>query len=344
MKFFRRAILITGISLIAAELLLRVLGWFNTYNESIGQPYVSGYGAVLNSWYYTRTPNSNFVPPNTDFHFPYATNSLGLRDKEYGLKSDSTFRILITGNSFEEGVGAPYDSTWPRLLEKQLKQSNSNVEVINAGISGSDVFFDYVLFRDKLKAYHPNLVIATIDRHTYNNYFFRGGMERFKEDGYVHYNPVPWYDVIYHYSHLFRAALFIAGYPVKGMYLSKGEYEKLSEEKATPEIASVMRRFKDQAGKDSTSFVLVIYPTPLDIFRQNSTTATDAKNLMQLQVILGKDVRVINIYEALIRKWKDVSWQTITYQHDKHFNSTGYTAMAQAISDSLIKNELLRQP
>ncbi len=45
--------------------------------------------------------------------------------------------IAILGDSLTEGYGLSKDSAFPSLLEKKLKPDHPNVQVINAGVSGS---------------------------------------------------------------------------------------------------------------------------------------------------------------------------------------------------------------
>ena len=45
--------------------------------------------------------------------------------------------ILFLGDSLTEGIGLNEDNTYPRILEKKLKERNHNVVIINGGISGS---------------------------------------------------------------------------------------------------------------------------------------------------------------------------------------------------------------
>jgi hypothetical protein len=112
MKKMSQILTVVVICLFATELLLRLSGVFKTASEKVNHTYLSSYGQVQSTWYSTYTPDTTIFLPATDFHYPFTTNKIGIRDKDYDQnKPDSVYRIVITGNSYVEGAGAPYDST-----------------------------------------------------------------------------------------------------------------------------------------------------------------------------------------------------------------------------------------
>jgi hypothetical protein len=68
--------------------------------------------------------------------FPFATNSLGLRDfapRNVPLESQA-YRVLFMGDSFTEGIGIAYPETFSGLLASSL--APNGIEVLNAGVVG----------------------------------------------------------------------------------------------------------------------------------------------------------------------------------------------------------------
>jgi lysophospholipase L1-like esterase len=66
---------------------------------------------------------------------PISTNSLGFKDqvtREVPLQS-SSYRLLLIGDSFTEGIGFPYEKTFVGLVDEALK--DHNVEVLNAAVA-----------------------------------------------------------------------------------------------------------------------------------------------------------------------------------------------------------------
>ena len=89
-------------------------------------------------------------------------NSLGFRGPEFDLiKNDNTYRIMMLGGSTAFGAGASSDTTTiPAYLEKEFRKNNYNVEVINAGILGSDSFEEAYKIRYMFKKFQPDLFIV----------------------------------------------------------------------------------------------------------------------------------------------------------------------------------------
>ena len=74
-----------------------------------------------------------------EFNQYISTNSRGLRDYEYSYeKINNSFRILMLGDSFVEGVEVAAENTTSKLLEKQLNQLENGIhyDVINFGVGG----------------------------------------------------------------------------------------------------------------------------------------------------------------------------------------------------------------
>jgi acyl-CoA thioesterase-1 len=59
--------------------------------------------------------------------------------------------ILILGDSLTEGIGLNEALTYPRILEKKLKERKHNVVIINGGISGSTTASGLTRFKWHLK-------------------------------------------------------------------------------------------------------------------------------------------------------------------------------------------------
>jgi len=343
MKKVRQVLIVVVICLFAMEILLRLSGAFKTASEKTGRGYMSSYGEVHTTWYNTHKPNDTLIPPATDFQYQFSTNSIGIRDRDYDYNNtDSVYRILVTGNSYVEGVGAPYDSTWPRLIEKDLHSRNMKVEVIDAGIAGNDIMYDYVLYRDKLSKYHPNLVIATMNNSDYVYYTFRGGMDRFHEDGMVHYLAIPWYDFFYHYSHLFRALLAVSQLPIEGAYLSKNGYKTIASQ-ATISFAGVLDKYSKLAAKNDAKFALVIFPKASEIDLNDFLSRNSRNNFEQLSRLLAKDnIPNFNIIGSMKNKLGRKEKVDFTYAHDGHYKPFGYSVMAQLTVDSLIRSGIIK--
>src|SRR3989338_7737034 len=95
-----------------------------------------------------------------EFKMAFATNSKGIRDREYGLKGEGVYRIFCLGDSMTFGYGVNEEYTFARLLAKDLSGVvTKKIEVINGGIPGYDIDRYGPMFNKVGLGYKPDLVI-----------------------------------------------------------------------------------------------------------------------------------------------------------------------------------------
>ena len=95
---------------------------------------------------------------------PVRINSLGFRDRqEYSLdKPANTFRIIVLGDSVTFGHGTLDDTTYPYLLEQQLKKWRPDMawEVWNLGVPGYNTGQELAYLEEIGPRAQPDLVIV----------------------------------------------------------------------------------------------------------------------------------------------------------------------------------------
>jgi len=342
-QYLAYMVFIAIVVLAGAETFLRITGKYATYPESIGLSYTSYYNASYPTWYITRPPNQNFTPPNTDFHYPYAINSLGLREKNFERnKKDSTIRIFATGDSFSEGQGAPYDSTWPHLLSHYLANNGINAEVLNTGVAGSDPVYNYVFHRDILKGYRADYLIISINSSDFTDYMLRGGFERFHSDGTTHYVSGPWYEPFYHYSYFGRGFIeWVGRFPFRGIFSNEHDFA-VSADKAMDCYSAVIDSFSNLVRPDSTRIIVLLYSTPSDIRYKNNEMEIFRQSFINLQQRLDKkNIACINLWDDLKSQLVDKDYNLYTYNNDSHYKPYGYNLMAQLVEKNLIDKGII---
>ena len=91
-------------------------------------------------------------------------NSFGVRGEEFNLKKESdVYRIVMLGGSAMYGVYVTSDlATIPSFLDKKIQRENPNfkVEIINAGINGSDSFDELSFLMDRLLKLEPDMIFV----------------------------------------------------------------------------------------------------------------------------------------------------------------------------------------
>ncbi|MCC6179158.1 MAG: SGNH/GDSL hydrolase family protein [Chloroflexi bacterium] len=103
-------------------------------------------------------------------------NRLGLRDRRESYdKPPGTFRILLLGDSFMEGVQVEQQQTTAALLEASLRRERPdlNVEVVNAGVAGWGTGIEYLYFDHEGYRFQPDLVLVGffIGNDLHDNYY-----------------------------------------------------------------------------------------------------------------------------------------------------------------------------
>ena len=344
-KYLLLAVFVIACVLLLAEIVLRVTGRYAVYSEKVGLKYVSYYNAVYPTWYMQRTPNQIFTPDNSDFHYQYCINNLGLREKFFDkTKKDSSARIFVTGDSFSEGQGAPYDSTWPHLLANYLVRDSIPAEVLNTGVAGSDPVYNYVFHRDKLKGYKADYLIVAINSSDFTDYMMRGGFERFRENGTTHYKKGPWYEPLYHYSFFARGAIERAGhFPFRQIFATEQDFA-LSADKAITCYKSVIDSFVHLTAADSTRVIVLMFSTPSEIRYINNEEKIFDKACSTLQAQLAKEgIPCINIWDELKTDLKDKPYPAYSYENDSHYKPYGYNLMAQLIEKKLLQQGIVHR-
>ena len=89
-------------------------------------------------------------------------NSHGLRGNELEKeKPENTYRIFTVGGSTTFGVGAQDSETWPAHLQQIINEKimGKKIEVINAGIEAASTEQEYILIKNKLLYFDPDLII-----------------------------------------------------------------------------------------------------------------------------------------------------------------------------------------
>lgn len=93
-----------------------------------------------------------------------AINSAGMRDIEHSVaKPPGTVRVAVLGNSMVEALQVPLSQTFCKMLESDLNkqtEAGNKYEVLNFGMSAFSTVQEYLLHKNKVEAYQPDLTIV----------------------------------------------------------------------------------------------------------------------------------------------------------------------------------------
>jgi len=152
------------LSLVISELILRRI----YKKKNIKSPWQTTSRYLIDDkLIYTLRPNNYSEWKTTEFIEKATTNNYGFRNT-YDISYDkpsTTYRIIVTGDSFTFGHGLEDQNTYPAKLENLLNQNGKDgkkFEVINAGVPGYSPDQQYRQITEKLIHFSPDLLLWNI--------------------------------------------------------------------------------------------------------------------------------------------------------------------------------------
>lgn len=325
----KKIVFIFFIALIILELLIRVTGIYKTYSENISGIYVSPYHK-LNKTFFTWEPSTTISYNQEEFNYINEINELGHRELPLdSFKNNNSVKILCLGDSFTEGDGAPYDSSWVRRFEHLLNQNlDTNFVCYNAGVCGSDIFFNYMILKEKLSLIIKlDVVIEALNVSDIDDVAFLGGAERFED---VNQNPVIKWEPIYKYSHVFRAFLnSFKNYDETLMNISDFEERRKNAE---DKILKQAQKTAEYCKSLDIPYFLVIHPVPSEVIK--------LKKFHAYHGLFENEPYAIYLNSSFENYFKNNSVKQYAWELNGHFNSKGYILMGDFIFEELYENDL----
>lgn len=332
------SIVTTAVLVAAAEMLLRSWsGSYSTYLErSEGRSYELQYHHTSPARYLVFAPNASYTHERSEFAFPRTTNSLGLPEHELppGTAPDE-FRLLALGDSYTEGVGTSYDQTWLKVVEHQMASAlpDRAVTSYNAGVSGSDPWYELTLLDEKLRDYRFDLVLVAINASDVNDVIVRGGRERFGADGITRPRPTPWWEWLYGVSFLARHVVHdLLGY--NALFIRNSAWLAARRE-ACQQLLDAVAGFQALANRDGYRLVIVIHPD-----KQEAARARYERVFAEFvdAVKAQPGLLVVDVLE----RWKAAgalaggSAARWYWPIDGHHTPEGYAAFGNAVADAVV--------
>ncbi|MDD3860935.1 MAG: SGNH/GDSL hydrolase family protein, partial [Bacteroidales bacterium] len=321
----------TGILLgiLLSEAILRLIGMNISYFEKRFGYYESVYyqNRVRND--FSRTPKSEYSLKTSEFDYKRYSNSLGLSGDEPEYKNNPLdFLIIGLGDSFTEGDGAHADSTWLKFLERKIPdKDSSNFIWINAGLCGSDPFYEYKLLQDKLLVFNPDLVIINYGNEL-TDVIIRGGMERF-ESGKTAINYKIW-EPIYAVSFICRLIVHnLFGY--NDLLLSHSDYEN-EKQRAIKQLKESLLNFKELSEVFGFELLIVFHPMKKEIDNKKYDNESNCNDqLMRFANENGINYVDLLQYYTEVENISSVNSQKYYWKYDGHHNAAGYEKFANGV-------------
>jgi lysophospholipase L1-like esterase len=305
---------------------------YKTQTEKDSGIYKSPY-LPFESWYhlYTTREKEHWLK-KPEFAYWRPTNRLGMADNEWSVvKQKNETKIVAIGDSFTEGDGAAFDSNYVAFLKQKLANTYT---VMNAGICGSDPFNNYVVFRDIILPYKPDLIIQSIGTNDIiTDIGLRGGLERFQSDGTLKYSPAPWWEPLYAISYVSRIFFQLAGY---NELLIKNELPVAKQAQLNAVVIDLFKRYSAICRTNNIKLCVVLRPDKYELINQRySYNFTPIITQLKIDTTLT----VLNLlpqYTTYLQL-HHIKPENCYWTIDGHHNATGYYMMAQCVFQSLFQ-------
>jgi len=325
------------LAFLMAEITLRfIVRYPLTYSEENGAGYNSIYKGAMqdNIWPKTvqRRPDVHtlqFDPgeirDNNCGDYQYANdtcNALGFRGP---LPPKNKKIILTLGDSFTEGAGAPADSSYPALLRNYITATDTNFDVLNAGISGNDIFFDWRMVQKLAPQYQLKKLIFLINSTDITDIMTRGGSERFLPNGYLAYKSGPVWEPLYAVSFVFR--LFIHN-ALKLDYLFLNQQQAANARTQSAQLMTnlVKQQIVPWAKNKGIEVVLVLHPLNHEMGQQRKDY-----DLLLNAFDNIEGAKVLNCMPVLQATGNP---ESLYWPNDWHFKPQGYNLIAKYIFEN----------
>ena len=314
------------------EILLRLTGFFDTWNEKKFGTYHYMFGQTKDSWFHTWPPNETIAYGGDEFTYQNHYNDLGHRDIDFkDFKQDtSASKYVFLGDSFTEGDGAPWDSTWVKAFEKNIRlQLDSNVLAYNAGVCGSDIYFNYIMLKENLLESKPKVVFECVNNTDVSDVYYHGGLERFQEDGTMKSRDALLWEPLYKYSHVFR--MFILIFTPYNSGLANEITLDREEQKIVEKMAEQIKLTHQLCAENNIEYYLVYMPVSY-CEEQFEPSAFDS-----LPALLENKVPVLDIFPCMFTTLDCDNKYAYFWEKNGHYNGRGYGLMGDCIFEEYLK-------
>jgi lysophospholipase L1-like esterase len=330
---------------VALELFLRFgTAHYSTYQERVGN---DDYVSVFDQNWFTATnaypPHDSIIRHRSEFTHVRTTNSLGLAERRIPLTTrPGEYRVVALGDSYTEGMGTVYDSTWVNVAQRHLAtlRPNDAITFINGGIAGSDVHSAYMLLKDRLLQLAPDLVVIATNASDVTDVVIRGGMERFQPDGAIITKSGPRWEPVYAVSFVFRFWIrTVLGY--NHVFVKNRRSDRIYAQ-AVGEIREAIDSIAAIGIREGFATMVVLHP--VDWESQNDRWSFGYDKLA-LDLEQNDDVAVLDLLEYY-RSHELTTPDNVGsffWPIDGHYNATGYRAMGEAVAETIQEFRLLNE-
>ena len=220
-----------------------------------------------------------------------------------------------------------------RFFETQLKAAlDSKLVVYNAGVCGSDVVYNGIMLKEKLLEAKPSFVLECVNKSDITDIYYRGGKDRFNENGTHNFPNAKWWEPIYKYSYVFRAGMCTFG-PYDHNLINKRTLEADEQNSLETMVSQISETYQLCKSMDIT-YYLILMPLPSDAHFRTKVA------FQELPALVPKDIPVINLFPSFYSTFDTLDIRAYSWEKNGHYNGKGYQFMGEQISRVFLQNEM----
>jgi len=316
------------------EIVLRFFLNVCNYDEIRGQNYLSTRiksSMIIYENRYILWSDDHDLVSLGEFKYHRIINSDNLSEKEISPdKKINEIRLIALGDSYTEGFGATYDSTWVMQLENSLnkKYNTHRIVAINAGATSSDPVFEFYLLKDKLLKYKPDVVIYSINNTDVLDIALRGGFERYDNAGKYIYPGTVWWEWMFASSYIFRVFMmkffhyeYYSLIKYNDQIVNKS-YETIKQVIVNTHYLSLLNGFKT---------IVIFHPVPYEVLEKKYRF--DFQHIIDYLRINFPQIITIDMLRIFLYDYNINNDNIYHYfwEKDGHHNAKGYELFARGV-------------
>ncbi len=289
------------------------------------------------------------------------SNSLGFPGPEYSQrKPPDVFRVLVTGDAFSSAEGVDTNQSWPRLLEKDLAQSQPGLrpQVLDFSITGYGPNQYRAVIERFVPLYRPNLIVIGFFVNDYGDVLLTD--EQFRQAiGFGKPDPNGLASIVTfrHLGALLRKSVTRLVYRVAGKAdpdgYFLGQFRFIERDNAQVKGAGKqaaterLRQIKEIADRTGAKLLIVMIPAASQVCGPQSlpywpkrvdVTDRDRFDIDLPQRTTRTIAGELGILNADLRVPLDKSSVPCPYQaHNMHWKTIGHQAVASYVASILTK-------
>ena len=294
----------------------------SSYQELTSKNFIKKYKSVYDqgdlSYMYEGVRNTSYCFNAKEFEYCRSFNEWGIPDVQ--IIDTAKSNIIFLGDSFTEGVGAAQDAT---VVAHFNLLTNQKYNCINAGIGGSDLFFQWKLYQYNLPSLQPKAIVFILNSTEIGDVSIRGGDERFEAEGVIVKHP-PFWEPIFASSYIVRQICKIM---TIDWTLETASKREATHSKAISQINDKLIEIGKYGKENGIQIFYVLHPLKEECI---SGAFISPKLTSVLNAI--PDHQILNTLDSFSQL---NNCELLYWKIDKHFNSLGYLTFAEIILENL---------